>query len=163
MIYDWVGGKPVISSAEYEWSGGAPYVIIDVTGGDPNLSNDPTSYAFGVLAASATASTGLNYFTITNSSGFAIDISISGTDMIGGVDWDLADDGNPGADIYAMKAGLDGGSYNIIVRETAPFNTLKAGLANGATQAWGMQLLAPTSFSDGVPKSGTITITGAAS
>ena len=128
-----------------------------------DLGNAPGSYNFGVLAASAVVATGLDYFTITNSSGFAIDILIYGTDMAGGVGWDLANDGNPGADIVAIKAGLDGGSYNVIVRETEPYNTLKSSLADSGTQAFGLQLSAPTSFSDGVAKSGTVTIAGIAS
>ncbi len=145
---------------------------------DPDIANSPTSYAFGTLVTSAIISTGLDYFTITNNSGFPVDIAISGTDMTGGVAWDLADDGIPGADIYAMKAGLEGGSYNlvfplafpidfdgelVIVKESAPYNTLKSNLADGATQKFGLELLAPTSFSDGVVKSGTVTITAVAS
>ena len=46
-----------------------------------NVGESPTSYAFGYLAAGATPVTGLDYFTITNKSGFAIDVIISGTDM----------------------------------------------------------------------------------
>ena len=127
------------------------------------VTNSPDSYAFGIIAASSTPSTGLDYFTITNNSGFAIDILIYGTDMTGGVGWTLANDGNPGADIVAIKAGLDGGSYNVIVKKSEPYNTLKAGLATSGTQAFGLQMLAPTSFSDGVPKSDIVTIAGIAS
>jgi hypothetical protein len=126
------------------------------------IENDPNSYAFGALAPSATSATGLSYFTITNSSSFAIDVTISCTDMTGGVTWTLADDGNPGANIYALKAGLDGGSYNVIVKKTAPYNELKSALAAAATQKFGITIYAPTSFSDGVGKTGTMTLTAAA-
>jgi len=126
------------------------------------IGDSPLTYNFGALAESATSATGLDYFTITNSSGFAVNITISGTDMSGGNSWDLADDGNVGNMIYALKAGLDGGSYNIIVRETAPFNTLKSNLPSGSTQKWGMTLYAPSTFTDGVAKTGTVTITAVA-
>ena len=145
----------------------------DEVGNPPNLrlrsdsnkvfiGDSPLSYDFGALAESATKATGLDYFTITNKSSFAVNITISGTDMSGGNAWDLADDGNIGNMTYALKAGLDGGSYNIIVRETAPFNTLKSNLASGTTQKWGMTLYAPSTFTDGVAKTGTVTITAVA-
>ena len=127
-----------------------------------SIGDSPLSYDFGALAESATKATGLDYFTVTNSSGFAVNITISGTDMAGGNLWDLADDGIVGEMIYALKAGLEGGSYNIIVKETAPFNTLKAGLASSATQKWGLILYAPSTFTDGVAKTGTVTITAVA-
>jgi hypothetical protein len=128
-----------------------------------DIGETPNSYAFGALAASATPVTGLDYFTVTNNSAFPIDITISGTNMNGGVTWTLADDGNPGADIYGLKAGLEGGDYTIIVKKTAPYNTLKASLAAAGTQKFGLKLFAPTSFSDGISKSGTVTLTAAAS
>jgi hypothetical protein len=72
-----------------------------------NIGDSPLSYDFGALAESATKATGLDYFTITNNSGFAVDVTISGTDMIGGNSWVLADDGIVGEMIYALKAGLE--------------------------------------------------------
>jgi hypothetical protein len=129
----------------------------------PDISNSPGSYDFGSVAESSTTATGLTYFTITNNSGFSIDITISATDMTGGTTWTLSDTATPGADIYGMKAGLEGGSYDVIVKKTGPFNTLVSGLADANTQKWGLQLLAPTSFSDGATKTGTITITAAQS
>ncbi len=127
-----------------------------------SIGDSPNSYDFGALATSATKATGLDYFTITNTSGFAIDATISGTDMTGGNGWTLADDGNAGSEIVAIKAGLEGGSYNIIVKKTAPYNTLVSNLASAATQKWGMTLYAPTVFTDGVAKTGTVTITAVA-
>lgn len=104
--------------------------------------------------------TGLTYFNVTNNSGGAVTITISGTDMTGGgYTWDLDDGGNPGNMIYALKAGLNGGDYTIIARETATYNTLKAGLANGASQLFGLKLWTPTVYADGNSKSGTITLT----
>ncbi len=121
-----------------------------------NIGESPTSYAFGALAVGATPATGLDYFTLTNNSGFAIDVAISGTDLVGGIDWDLADDGNPAKDVYGMLAGLEGSSYNIIIKESAPYNLLVENMLADTTQKWGIKLYAPTEFSDGVAKSGTV-------
>ena len=126
------------------------------------IGNVPGEYAFGVVAVGATPVTGLDYFEVENKSGFAIDIYIRGTDMAGGVGWTLADDGDPGADIVGFKAGLDGGDYTIVVKKNDPYNKLIAALAHGAKQKFGLKMFAPTSFSDGAVKSGTITIEGAA-
>jgi len=119
----------------------------DVNGGSP-------------VAVNSNYSTGLTYFNITNNSGGAVTITIGGADMTGGgYTWDLDDGGSPGDMIYALKAGLDGSSYNITVRETATYNTLKAGLADGASQLFGLNLYTPTSYDDGNSKSGNVTLT----
>ena len=128
-------------------------------GTSTSISNSPTSYNFGAINANGTIATGLNYFTVTNTSGSAVNITISGTDITGGTTWTLSDTATPGANTIGMQAGLSGGAYNINVKKTAPFNTLKSNLAANANQSWGLQLLAPTSYSDNVQKAGTITLT----
>lgn len=126
----------------------------------PNISNDPSSYAFGILEESLSYSTNLDYFTVTNNSGYPVNITIGGSDMTGGVTWILADDAEPGTNRYGLKAGLAvSGSYDIIVKKTGSFNPLVSGLAASDTREWGLQLLAPTSFTDGVAKEGTVTLT----
>lgn len=79
--------------------------------------------------------------------------------MAGGTTWTLSDTATAGADTFGLKAGLDGGSFNIVVKKTGPYNALISGLATGNSQQWGLQFYAPTSFSDGGAKSGTITLT----
>jgi len=83
--------------------------------------------------------------------------------MTGGVTWTLSDTATPASNVYGLKAGLDGGSYNIIVKKNSPFNDLVTSLADSGTQDWGLQLLAPTAFSDGALKTGTVTLTASAS
>jgi hypothetical protein len=58
-----------------------------------------------------------------------------------------------------MKAGLSGGGYTVVVKKTAPYNTLTASLAPSATQEWGLQLLSPTNYTDAVQKVGSVTLT----
>jgi hypothetical protein len=127
------------------------------------FTNDPPYYTFGLVEESGTYESGLDHFTITNTGDHTINITIHGTDMIGGsTTWTLSDSATPGTDIFGLKAGLEGGAYNVIVRKTAIFNTLKSSLATGATQKWGLQLLAPSSFSDYIQKSGTVILTATA-
>ena len=124
-----------------------------------DISNSPNNNNFGVLSESSITATGLTHFTITNNSASDVNITIGGTDMTGGITWELSDTATPGTNRYGLKAGLELSSYNITVKETGPFNTLVSGLAASGTQKWGLQLLAPTSFTDGVAKSGTVTLT----
>lgn len=129
-----------------------------------DISNTPGTYGFGTLTESSTANTTLTYFTVTNSSGFAVDITIHGHDMTGGATpWTLSDTATAGADTYGLKAGIEGGDYTIVVKKNAAYNTLKAALAASGTQRWGLKIYAPTSFSNGDAKSGTVTLTASAS
>jgi len=129
--------SPSISLNLYSWS---------VNNGDP--VSEGSNYA-----------TGLTYFTITNNSGGSVTITIGGTDMTGGgYTWDLSDDGSAGDMVYGMYAGLSGGDYTIVVKESEPYNTLKSGLADDATQDFGLKIYIPTSFDDGNPKTGTVTL-----
>ena len=124
-----------------------------------SISNSPSSYGFGIIAASSNYSTGLTYFTVTNDGGYTVNITISGTDMTNGVTWTLSDDGNPGIDTIGFKAGLSGGDYNIVVKKSSPYNTLVSGLAADSSQQWGLRLYSPTSIPDAYEKTGTITLT----
>ena len=130
--------------------------VIEVNA-QPNISNSPGDHDFGTLDAGSTAETGLDWFTVTNDSATNVTITIIGTDMTGGVTWELSDTATPDENKYGLMAGLESGSYDIIVKKADPF-FLVEGLATG-TQRWGLQLLAPTSFTDEVAKEGTVTLT----
>ena len=133
------------------------WIVVDYT--PPDISNTPNNYAFGVVSEGSISETGLTYFEVTNNSGFDVNITIGGTDMEGGVTWTLSDDATPGTDTYGLKAGLAGDDYTVIVKKNGPYNILISNLADSSSQQWGLQLLAPTSFSDGGSKSGTVTLT----
>jgi hypothetical protein len=77
--------------------------------------------------------------------------------------WFLSDSATPGTDVYGLKAGLYGGDYTVVVKRTTTYNTLVSSLADSATQDWGLKLWTPTSYSEGVAKSGTVTITATCS
>lgn len=112
----------------------------------PNISNVPASLDFGVVLDANEYETGLTYFTVTNNSGAAVTIYISGTDAIGGTTHTLSDTATPGNNIFGLKAGLKGKGYTIIVKKLESYNTLVSGLADGATQKWGLKIYTPTTM-----------------
>ena len=66
------------------------------------------------------------------------------------------------SEVHPLYATYTAPTYDIIVKKTAPFNTLKAGLAPSATQSFGLQLLAPTGMTDGAAKTGVVTVVATA-
>jgi len=129
----------------------------------PDISNTPNSKDFGVLAEGATGETAINFFTVTNNSGYAVNITISGTDLTGGTAWTLSDTATPGTDTYGLKAGLDDADdqFDIIVKKSSP-NYLVENLANSASQDWGLKIWAPTTFTGGGENAGAVTLTATA-
>jgi hypothetical protein len=49
--------------------------------------------------------------------------------------------------------------YSVIVKKNSPYNTLISGLADNTTQDFGLKIYTPTTYTDGVTKNGTITLT----
>jgi hypothetical protein len=157
-----------------------------------DISNTPNSIDFGVVNSSSQYYSGLSHFAVTNNSGFAIDITIQGTDMTGGVTWTLSDTATPDTNVVGLIAGTpysalylgftsdtsllllaidtdayqlistDNEGYCIIIKKNSPYNYLVEDLPDGETQYWGFELLTPTGYTDVVQKSGTITITASA-
>ena len=120
-----------------------------------DISNTPTEWSLGPIIVNSTHQ---ENFTVTNNGANPVNITISGSNMTGGIPWTLSPTAEPGADTYGLKANLDGGSFDIIVNEDG--DVLVNNLAEeGGTQLWGLQFLSPTFFSDGVLKSGTVTLT----
>jgi len=154
-IFGSASAKNTVEVGAVEWN-----VDYTVPG---DISNAPDTYPFGVLAEGATANTTLTYFMVINNSSFNVTITIGGTDMIGDFPWILSNDGSASATEYGLKAGLEGGSYNITVKKNGPYNTLISNLAASANQSWGLKLYAPTSFTGGGQVSGNVTLTAAQS
>lgn len=133
----------------------------------PEITNTPSTNAFGILEVNTTANTAINYFQIENTGTGAVDVVIYGTDVTGGDDtWALSDTATPNENVYGLKAGLDDDDdeFDIIVRKTETYNTLVADLAEDATQDWGLKIWMPTSLSgyDNGQMSGTITLVASA-
>lgn len=127
-------------------------------GAEANITNAPTSYNFGAVAASDTYTTGIGYFNLTNNGDSAIDVEISASNMTGGQQWALSDTAIPGDMVYGLKAG-NTTDYSTTVKLNSPYNTLVENLADNTTWSWGMEFYAPTNFDDGAQKSSNVTLT----
>lgn len=144
----------------YGWGLIDALAAVDSVPSTIDISNSPSSHAFGLISENSSYQTGFTYFTVTNNSANLVNITIGGSDMTGGVTWTLSDTATPGSDTYGLRAGLEGDeSYTIIVKKNGPYNTLVSNLPSLGTQRWGLELLSPTLFSDSVQKSGILTLT----
>jgi len=144
------------------------WVVVDYTPEVEDISNTSATgntYNFGNVAESSSTKTGLGYFEVTNNSpSTAVSITISGSDMTGGDTWALSEGATIGTNIYGLRAGLsgqvEGNDYTVIVPKSSA-NTLIGSLGAGSPQQWGLQFLAPDTFTDGIEKSGIVTLTAA--
>jgi len=129
------------------------------------IADNVTSYDFGIVTASSTSNTSANYTGITNTSSVQTDITIAVTTntWAGGVTWTHSDTATPGADTAGMKANRGGtwGIGDIIVKFASP-NYIYENAPAATNFDYGLQLIAPTSFGDGVQKSITVRVTAAA-
>lgn len=130
-------------------------------GFNPEISNTPDNYGFGVLQIGTSSNTSINYFSINNTGNCAVDITIQGTNFTAGDDtWELSADASVGENICGMMAGLDDDDdlFDVVVNITA--NAFVANLAEAVTQAWGLNFSMPDSLSgfDGNVLTGTITL-----
>jgi len=134
---------------------------------EEDISNTPSSENLGTIAASSTiyaygsapsnpVEDGECTFTITNSSGGAVDLTMKATNFTGGTGWTLTGD-SPGEDTVRVTAYYSGQNPASGVVLTTSYQTFKEGVADSATLKWDFKLETGT-FTDGVQKSGTITV-----
>lgn len=90
-----------------------------------------------------------NYIIEGKISSTNVDFFLVGYAITPGVTWDLSDTATPGENTYGLYAGLDDedDTFDVIIRETATYNTLVSNLAENATQDWGIKIYMPTSVS----------------
>lgn len=141
-------------------------------GGEPSLTNTPSSKAFGVVAASSTfwsngsepswpLTDGDAYFTCTNNGTIAIDITIKGTNFTGGVGWTLTQ-ASPSENTVRLSAFKEGDGSGDNVTFTTGEQAFISSLAASADIDWELKFETGT-FTDGVEKTSTITLTASAS
>ena len=135
------------------------------SGGDPEISVLPISYDFGVVAESTTPYTATDYFTITNNSTMQTDqtISVTSATWTGGVTWTHSDTATAGSDTAGLKANKDGtwGVSDVIVKYSSP-NYISENCSANTSYSFGLKLISPTVFTDGVEKTITVRITATA-
>jgi hypothetical protein len=135
-------------------------VTITVTVNYISIANAPNTWAVGQVATSSTTATASNYFVVTNTSNVAITLTLTGANFSGGVAWTLSDTAAAGSLIVGLKAGTAGASGVII--KSSPGSTLVTSLAASTNYSWNMTFYAPTAVTDGVQKTGVVTITATA-
>ena len=130
------------------------------------VSDNLASYDFGVVAASSTQQTETTHIGITNTSTVQTDITILTTgNFTGGVGWTVSNTATPGADTAGLKSNRGGtwGAGDVIIEEAGGTpNYIYENCAALTDFDYGIQLLAPSSFSDGVQKSVTVRISAVA-
>lgn len=130
------GGTPVATSTDY-WSSGS----------EPNWPLDD----------------GECHFTVTNNSGGAVDITVKATNFTGGNGWTLTSD-SPGADTVRLRAGQSGdANEGAMVILTTSFQAFIDDLPDSADIKWELEMETPSSYTDGVEKASTITISATCS
>jgi hypothetical protein len=140
-------------------------VIITATPEYIAISDNAASYAFGTVAASSVTNTTTTYIGITNASTVQTDITIStnSSTWTGGVGWTHDDTATVGADTAGLQSQRGGvwGASVVIVKNAAPNNIYEDCPAT-TNFDYGLSLLAPSSFTDGIEKTITVIITAAA-
>ena len=135
------------------------------SGGDPDISVLPVSYDFGVVAESTTPYTATDYFTITNDSTMQTDqtISVTTATWSGGVTWTHSDTATAGSDTAGLKSNRGGtwGVSDVIVKYDTP-NYIYENCAASTGYDFGLKLISPTAFSDGVEKEIVVRVTATA-
>lgn len=100
--------------------------------------------------------------TITNTGSVAADINIKVAAFTGGVGWTISTDNTPSADEVAIRAGISGMANRAAMIQVITTDTeLVDNLAAAGTKMMCLELLTGT-FSDGVAKSGVVTVTAVA-
>lgn len=131
--------------------------------GEPEIENAPSSKAFGTLSVNTNSTTTIDFFTLNNTGGVAVDVTIHGTNFTGGDDtWALSDTATIGENTYGLKAGLDDvdDTFDVIVKHSEAYNTLVSDLGIGADTGWGIQLFMPSTVTnyDGQEMTAVITL-----
>lgn len=153
--------------ASISWAATTGTVAATVTPLNISVAVSDGAVAYGVLTLSSseeTTSGGVDDTQIaTNDGNVAEDFNISSTDATGGTTWTLA--GTPGADQYSHSFCTSGGgapdpcdsgaSWSAL---STSYNPLATAVATSGTQRFDLKLDTPTSSTDYVQKSITVTI-----
>ena len=173
VYLDYISVDYSTGSPESTWDGG-----INSTDGGHNvnwtflgvdISNIPISVDFGVVEPNSTyyakgtaphspVVDGDCTFTVTNTGGGAIDLTISGTNWTGGIGWTLVS-GSPGENQIRITVYYEGQDPTSgIILSTSP-QLFYSNLLSSGTLNWDFKVETGTNFTDGDEKTSTITLT----
>ncbi len=150
---------------------GAPKLHVDYTLSTA-ITNTPSTWAIGVIIesttywASGSAPTfplddGECTYTVTNTGGVSINITVKATNFTGGTTWTL---GTPASNVIRMKAGVSGdANEGAMVTLTTSDQAFISSLAASGTKKWELKIDSPTSWTDeSNQKNGTDELTATA-
>lgn len=140
-------------------------VTVTATPSFVSITNAPATWPIGTISENTTPNTGIDYFTITNTSSVPMAISVNCTDWSGGATpWTYGPPGVNSANLTASSGDSTGGgstgagNYDIDV-PVGPSALLIDAVAVAVDPNWELQLNAPTSFTFGDVQTTTVTIT----
>ena len=128
------------------------------------ITNAPALYDFAAVAASSITNTvgGTNCFTANNTGSVTSNITIlavlTAGNWTGGTQWIHSNAGAAGVDTAALSGGTDSGAITDITVNTTS-QLLWGNLVSANHTHWGLQLRAPTAFSDGTQKTMIVRLT----
>jgi len=142
-------------------------VTVTATPSFISISNAPASFDYVTVAAGVDEQTSNGYFTVTNPSTVALDISIECNGWSGTSSWTY---GAPGEDQAQLKASSgDGGVGGSTGAGAFDINLLNGSgtllcdaVGTSTNPTWELQLDAPSSFTHGAEQTTTVTITAVA-
>lgn len=130
------------------------------------ISDNVSDYDFATVAASSTTNTSTEYVGITNTSTVETDqtIAVTTANWSGGVEWTHSDTATAGADTAGLVSERGGtwGAAEVIVKYATP-NYIYEDCPATTDYDYGLSLVAPSSFGDGVEKEIIVRVTAAAS
>lgn len=141
-------------------------VTVNATPAYISITVAPTAYSFGVVTESAVTNTTTDYFTVTNTGTTVTTnntISVNASSwQSAGTGWTHSDTATAGANTVGLEANKGGswGSGDVVVQYTTP-QILAQDQAASTNWDFGLQLRAPTSFTDGQTNTILVTVTAA--
>lgn len=129
------------------------------------ITCNQSTYDFAGVDAGVDENTTTSWATIDNTSSVQTDqtISVTTATWAGGVTWTHSDTATAGSDQAGLKANKGGtwGVGDVIIKNSSP-NYIAENQAATTDYSFGIKLIAPTAFTDGVQKSITVRVTAVA-
>ena len=118
--------------------------------------------AYGILPTNATEDTTASGTddstqTVTNNSNVAVNLATRSSDAVGGTNWNLAAT-NASLNAFTHESSPDGTNWTAFNPDNSTYTTLKTNVAAAATQNLDLRIGTPTSVSDNVLKTITVTV-----
>lgn len=141
------------------------HITVTATGAFISIAGNESAWSPGVINVDATPSTATDWCAVDNNSNIQTDTTIAtdaATWTSSGVGWTQSDDGTAGANTVGLKANK-GGTWGV---SDVPFGITPAALAPNQTAltdwAFGLKLMAASSWTDGEENHIHITVTAVA-